>query len=219
MSFIKRYIQGKLKSNCYIFYDESNIAIIYPGEDGPRIEGVINSISSTPKVNIFLTHGHADQILSVPYLVQKFPKASVYVGRSENLFLYDAGVNLSRHMGNVITFSDISDNVNLLTAGEEIKVGKYVIRVLETPGHTPGSVSYIVQDKEVVFTGDTILREAIGGTRLPFGDEASLQTSIHDKILVLPAKYKLFPAHGEPTDVQHELEHNPYVLSLKGNES
>ena len=157
--FVKRYIQGRLKSNCYIFNDGQEVAVVDPGEDGKKIELIIKKLSISPIVKILLTHGHADQIFSVPYLIEKFPKAAIYVGRSENLFLYDAGVNLSRHMGKIVTFSEISDNVNFVTTGDEIKIGKYVIQVIETPGHTPGSVIYMIVDNNIVFTGDTILRE------------------------------------------------------------
>lgn len=214
MSFIKRYIQGRLKNNCYVFNDGDNIAIIDPGDDGQRIEAIIKNISTQPKISIFLTHGHADQILCVPFLVQKFPKSMVYAGRSENLFLFDAGVNLSRQMGNPITFTNISDNLKLVTTGEEMKVGKYTMRVYESPGHTPGSVLYALVDHDVIFSGDTILREGIGGTFLPFGNENQLMTSIRDRILTFSEDSKLFPAHGEPTDIKHEKKFNPYILTM-----
>lgn len=211
---VERFVTGRCKNNCYIIADGDEIAVVDPGEDGKFVAREIQARSQNPKLSILLTHGHADQILCVPWLVEKYPNASVYTGRAENLFLYDSGVNLSRHMGQLVSFTNIASNVKSVLTGDVFKVGKYEFRVVETPGHTPGSIMYVCDTEQIAFCGDTILRENIGGTSLPFGDEAKLYASMRDRILHLPDAVKLFPSHGESTDVAHEKSHNPYILAM-----
>jgi glyoxylase-like metal-dependent hydrolase (beta-lactamase superfamily II) len=74
---------------------------------------------------------------------------------------------------------------------------------------------YYCESENTAFCGDTILREGIAGTNLPFGDDTRLFASIKDRVMTLPSSTKLFPAHGESTDLAHEREANPYILSMK----
>jgi glyoxylase-like metal-dependent hydrolase (beta-lactamase superfamily II) len=215
MTFYERLVVGRTRSNAYIIVDGDNVGVIDPGDESNFIIGEIKSKSPQPNVSILLTHGHIDQIRSVPNIVEAFPRASVYAGRAENLFLYNSAANLSRHTRAVVTFTEISQNIKNVITGDLVSVGKYEFRVIETPGHTPGSLMYVCDPEGVSFCGDTILREGIAGTNLPFGDETRLFASIRDRVLTLPANIKLLPAHGEETTLAHEKEKNPYILSMK----
>jgi glyoxylase-like metal-dependent hydrolase (beta-lactamase superfamily II) len=146
--------------------------------------------------------------------VKAFPQAAVYAGRADNLFLYDATVNLSRHIGAPVTFVDIAGSVRNVATGASISVGGHELRVIETPGHTPGSLLYLFESAGVAFCGDTILKGGVGGSNLPFGDEGRLFTSIRDRILTLPDDTALLPAHGPPTTVAAEKAGNPYVQAM-----
>jgi glyoxylase-like metal-dependent hydrolase (beta-lactamase superfamily II) len=205
-------IVGRLRTNCYVVASRDHVAVIDPGDESERIIEAIMAKSANPLVSILLTHAHIDQIQAVPDIVNKFPSALIYASEAENLLLFDANVNLSKHCGNPLTFERISSNLRKVSMGETISIGECVLRVVEVPGHTPGSVIYICDTKHVVFCGDTILREAIGGTALPFGDKAKLSASINERILTLPDDTRLLPAHGELTTVGHEKEHNPFLI-------
>jgi glyoxylase-like metal-dependent hydrolase (beta-lactamase superfamily II) len=214
MEHVTTVVASRLNANCYIMSDGDFIGIIDPCDSLQRITKEICARSDRPQLSIMLTHAHVEHIASVPKLVRLYPQATVYAGRAENLFLYDSGLNLSRHVGEPVTFTDIAGTLRSVSTSDELHIGSINIRVVETPGHTPGSVTYIVDAWGIAFCGDTILKGTIGGTNLPFGDENQLFSSIRDRILTLPDQFKLFPAHGEATDVRHEKETNAYVQAM-----
>ena len=117
-------------------------------------------------------------------------------------------------MGLNIDFTSISSNIHNVCTGDEISVGKYHLRVIETPGHTPGSLLFILDDEKIVFTGDTIFKGSVGPTSLPFGDKNKLFNSIKERILVLPNDYTIYPGHGDPSTKGAEKSSNPYLLSM-----
>jgi hydroxyacylglutathione hydrolase len=211
---IKTFVVGKAKTNCYVLWDGNEVVVIDPGGEGPKIFNFIKSKISKPDVTILLTHGHADHIAALPFLLSKYPLANFYAGRPDNVFLYDSNANLSVHLGINITMAEHMSNLRNVTSGDEVTVGNMHFRVMETPGHTPGSLIYILDEYELVFCGDTIMNGTVGPTCFPFGDPQKLCTSIQERILVLPKSFQLLPGHGEPTTVMKEAETNPYVLTL-----
>jgi glyoxylase-like metal-dependent hydrolase (beta-lactamase superfamily II) len=211
---VETFVVGPMKSNCYMFSDGDAVAVVDPGADAALVTEQIRARSATPNLSILLTHGHIDQIQCVPRLVKLFPEAAVYAGRADNLFLFDATVNLSRHVGAPLTFVDISGSVRNVATGASIAIGNHEITVIETPGHTPGSLLYHFATANIAFCGDTILKGTVGGSNLPFGDEGRLFASIRDRILTLPDDVKLLPAHGPATTVAAEKAGNPYVQAM-----
>jgi glyoxylase-like metal-dependent hydrolase (beta-lactamase superfamily II) len=214
MTDFECHVVGRLQTNCYLICDGNNVGVIDPGAEASHIIEVIRGKVAEPNVSILLTHGHVDQIQAVPDIVNEFPGTLIYACEAENLFLFDSSVNLSRHAGSGLTFAAISDNLRKVHTDDRITIGHCELRVLETPGHTPGSLTFVCDAKCIAFCGDTILKEGIGGTNLPFGDEATLFDSIQQKILALPPEMRLLPSHGESTRVGHEREHNPYILNM-----
>jgi glyoxylase-like metal-dependent hydrolase (beta-lactamase superfamily II) len=214
MNEVTTVVASRLSANCYIMSDGDFIGVVDPCDSLQRIAKEIGARSDRPRLSIMLTHGHVDHIASVPKLVRLYPETAVYAGRAENLLLFDSGANLSRHVGEPVTFADISGAVRNVSTADELHIGNITVKVIETPGHTPGSVTYVVDAWGVAFCGDTILKGTVGGTNLPFGDESRLLASIRDRILTLPDAFKLLPAHGQATDVRHEKETNPYVCAM-----
>jgi glyoxylase-like metal-dependent hydrolase (beta-lactamase superfamily II) len=95
--------------------------------------------------------------------------------------------------------------------GETFKLGNTVIKVLHTPGHTPGGLSYYIESARTVFTGDTIFQGSIGRTDLPGGNLEDEIKSIKNKILTLPAETIIYSGHGQQSSVEWELKHNPFL--------
>lgn len=214
MDRVQTLVVGRCRANCYVVHDGEDVGIIDPGAEGERIAEAVAKTTANPRVSILLTHGHADQIGAVTFLAARFPAAPVYAGKGDNLFLFDAGVNLSRQAGAPVTLADLSSNIKNVGTGDEIRIGSIEFRVAETPGHTPGSISFICPSLELCFCGDTILCGGVGGTSLPFGDDGKLLSSIREHILPLPDTFKLLPAHGTQTDIGRERSSNPYLLAL-----
>ena len=213
-SNLETVVVGKAKTNCYILWDNNEVALIDPGDEGPKINKVIQSKVSNPKITILLTHGHADHIGAVTYFIEKYKNIELYAGRPDNVFLYDSNANLSAHMGINIDMTLYLSSLKNVSSGDEVSVGNLHFRVMETPGHTPGSLIYILDDEGYVFTGDTLMKGTVGPTCFPFGDAKKLYTSIQERILVLPKTFQILPGHGEKSTIKEESETNPYILTM-----
>jgi glyoxylase-like metal-dependent hydrolase (beta-lactamase superfamily II) len=98
--------------------------------------------------------------------------------------------------------------------GDQLVIGATEFHVIETPGHTQGSISLWLPSKNKVVSGDTLFRDSIGRTDLPGGDGIQILRSIHDKLLPLPAETIVIPGHGPNTSVGREKEFNPFLQGL-----
>lgn len=101
---------------------------------------------------------------------------------------------------------------------EEVKFGHTVLRVIRTPGHTPGHVSLYEPESKSLFTGDTLFRESIGRTDLPGGDYSWIMRSILDNLLPLGDEVRVYPGHGPETTIGHEVLYNPFVTEVLNQE-
>ena len=99
-----------------------------------------------------------------------------------------------------------------LSAGDEVHIGHITLQVIATPGHTPGGVCYYCAEEDVLFSGDSLFRHAIGRCDFPGGNQASLVASLRQNVLTLPPQVKVLPGHGEMTTIAEEKQMNPYLL-------
>lgn len=98
-----------------------------------------------------------------------------------------------------------------LEDGQKLKLADLDILVLHTPGHSPGSVSFYIQNENLVIAGDTLFANSIGRTDLQGGDYQTLVTSIQRKLFTLPDHVRVYPGHGPATTIKEEKNRNPYV--------
>lgn len=201
---------GIMQTNCYIVYsDTSNLcAVIDPGDEADKILGIIAEHSLTVD-KIFLTHGHFDHILAVNELREK-TGAPLYVCRDEEKLLSDRNMNLCA------VFARKSDNVSkadvTVSDGDTIEVGNMTFTVIQTPGHTDGSVCYISGD--VLFSGDTLFNGGMGRCDFPTGDEDKMKSSLK-KLCSIPHDCKVYSGHGNETTLYEEKKNNPYLINLQ----
>lgn len=196
---------GMIGTNCYIAYDEAikEGFIVDPGGDAERILDAVKKLGI--KIGaIFLTHGHSDHIVALEE-VRKALKVKVYMHSADTPILTKIG-DLGLYMGQREACAPADED---LTDGEQLTVAGMDIKVLATPGHTPGGVCLVVAN--VVFCGDTIFAESIGRTDLPGGSYKQLLTSIKEKILTLSDDMQLLPGHGPGTTVGWERRRNPFL--------
>ncbi len=184
---IERIVVGDFFTNCYIVgcEEEKVCAIIDPGSDGEKIKKVIDKKGLKP-IFIINTHGHFDHIGA-----NNFFNLSVYIHKDDADFLTDPEKNLSS-----LFYSPYvcKNSIVELNDGDKIKIGKIILEVLHTPGHTPGSIC--LKTENILFTGDTVFENGIGRTDFPFGDEEKLIKSIKEKIIILPDNTEIYPGHG-----------------------
>jgi glyoxylase-like metal-dependent hydrolase (beta-lactamase superfamily II) len=96
----------------------------------------------------------------------------------------------------------------------QIIVGKLTVKVIPTPGHTPGSISLYIPEEDALITGDTLFKNSVGRTDLPGGDARALTRSLK-RIKALPPQTRIFPGHGEASTLQRENRQNPWLRQLK----
>ena len=105
-----------------------------------------------------------------------------------------------------------------LDAETEIRFGNSVLRILRTPGHTPGHVAFYEPESKALFTGDTLFCESIGRTDLPGGDYSWIMRSILDVIVPLGEEVHVYPGHGPESTIGHELLYNPFIVEVLNGE-
>ena len=147
------------------------------------------------------THGHADHIGANPDF-----HLPVWIHEQDADFLTDPAKNLSKTY--LLPFVSTRAN-RLLQDGELLKIGPIELRVIHTPGHTPGSICLKYGD--ILLTGDTLFCEGVGRTDFPYASEQDLFESIRKKIMVFDGKTKIFPGRGPASTIEHEKENNPFL--------
>ena len=132
----------------------------------------------------------------------------IYAGEAEKDFLLDTKSNLSKDMGRPVT---VTADV-YLKDGEELDLDGIRIKVLATPGHTAGGVSYYFPEGGFLICGDTLFQESVGRTDFPTGSMSTLVRSVKEKLFTLPEETVAYPGHGDSTTIGHEKKYNPFCV-------
>ena len=194
---VKRLIVGQLQTNCYLAWDEENLeaVIIDPGDDADYIQRRVADFNLHPKF-ILATHGHFDHILAATELKLAF-KIPFLIHQADLFLLKRAGKTARFFTG--ISEEPMLPPDKFIKEGDKIRFGKECLKVIETPGHTPGGVAFY--SPGILFSGDTIFAEGKGRTDFNYGSEEQLKNSIK-KLLNLPKQTTVLPGHGEETTIE-----------------
>ena len=210
---METFVLGDVSTNCYLIYNQKSreAVVVDPADNGAFVLNKCRELQVKP-VAILLTHGHFDHILAVEDICRAF-SCQVYAGREEDRLLQDSSMNLSTMMGTerTIVCADV-----LVKEKDELSLADFKWNVLETPGHTAGSVCYYIPSEQVLFSGDTLFAGSLGRTDLPTGDQKAIVSSIREKLLPLPEETKVFPGHGEGTTIGRERRYNPVRMYGEG---
>jgi hydroxyacylglutathione hydrolase len=199
---------GPLQTNCYVLWnDQKKCLIIDPGAEGESLVNWLNENNLQP-LAILLTHAHFDHIGAVEKVRTTY-SIPVYIDEKESDWLTDPGRNGSGLFGMGKIQAEPADY--LLSSEKKIVIEGFTLVLFETPGHSPGSLSYYVPSEGIVFAGDTLFMGSIGRSDLPGGNHEQLLSSIHDHLLTLPEETKVLPGHGPTTTVGHEMDGNPFL--------
>lgn len=201
---IKMMPVGLLGANCYLVYnsDTCEAVVIDPGSEYGRIKRQLDVDGMKVKA-VLLTHGHFDHCNAA----RDFRRdgAKVYIHEADKLLL-ETDYNMSSLTNE--PFRSFDPDV-LVTDGTVIRECGMTFKVIYTPGHTVGSVCYILDNN--IFTGDTLFCMGVGRTDLPTGNVRAFEDSLKNVLFALEGDYNVFPGHGEPTSLEFERRHNPYV--------
>lgn len=155
-----------------------------------------------------LTHGHFDHILAVEDIRRAFPEITVYAAEKEAKLLGDPRLNMTGSYGTGFSLSPD----RLVKDGDVLELAGFKWKVIETPGHTAGSMCLWIEEEDVLISGDTLFAESLGRTDFPTGSSADIIRSIKERLFVLPEDTMVYPGHGEPTTIRHEKAHNPVAF-------
>lgn len=207
---INRLILGDFQTNCYVVRtDESamDCLIVDAGLDADDLIELLKRDRLNPVATV-LTHGHADHIVGTAALREHFPQTRVYIHKLDASMLADPRANLSAFAGMVFT-AEPADV--LLEDGDTVEQAGIALKVLHTPGHTPGGICLYAEQEGLVFVGDTLFADSVGRTDFPGGDMDQLIESIRTKLFTLPENTAVYPGHGMRTTIGREKRSNPYV--------
>ncbi|KAB2333851.1 MBL fold metallo-hydrolase [Bacillus mesophilum] len=200
---------GALQTNCYVLaIDNQNCLIVDPGGDAERLISFVNEKKYQPQA-ILLTHAHFDHIGALDE-VRDYFDIPVYIHEQEAGWLFDPSLNGSQffQIGTLIRMKPAD---HILTEEKHMQIGDFKFQLLETPGHSPGSVTFYFPESSIAVSGDALFQGSIGRTDLPGGNHAQLIKSIHDKLLGLPEETIVLSGHGPATTIGEEMDSNPFL--------
>lgn len=204
---VRVYGLGPLQTNCYLLSAAGQAVVIDPGGDPAAVLSALKREGLALR-HILNTHFHFDHIAGNAALAAA--TGAPVLASPEDAFLLKTEVGGGGFMGLPETPAFAYEP---LAAGETSFVG-LTCRVLATPGHTPGSLSFYFSAEKMIFVGDLLFYRSVGRTDFPGGDFQVLQRSVIDTIFVLPDEVRIYSGHGQHTSVGSEKEHNPFFNSF-----
>jgi len=227
---VERVVVGPWRTNSYIYSSaKKECIIIDPGGDEVEIASRVDVLNMVP-VGIALTHGHVDHVAALGRLKASYEERGyslpVAIHSSDRVYLGAGGMDIHRESLEFLGMDEMgffgSEFPGLPKADVRLRAGDRVfnmdIVVLETPGHTPGSVCFYSEKEGVLFSGDTMFFDGMGRTDLPGGSEKKLRESIEKTIMTLPPETRVFPGHGPFTTIEREKRGNAFFRAVAAQE-
>lgn len=186
---LRKIVVGLYQANCYVLGNKKTMEglVIDPGGDVFRIIKTVRDEGLRIR-HILITHGHIDHVGGAAEL-KRITGAPVCI---HGLDIPGLGFQPDRKLGD----------------GSELQLGAYTLRVIHTPGHSPGGVCYLAPG--AIFTGDTLFAGSIGRTDFPGGDHQGLIAGVRSKIFTLDRNLRVYPGHGPATTIAREIRTNPF---------
>ncbi len=220
---LERIVIDPLKTNCYIYsIDKHRCIIIDPGGSEQEIISRLDMLNMRPEGIVF-THGHFDHTAGAgklrDFYLKKEIELKLAIHENDASYLGSKAKDMNKRDFSALGFALENFSVQVFQtlpeADIKLREGDSVfdsdLKVLETPGHTRGSICLYSEEQGILFSGDTLFFEGIGRADLPGGDEKTLIASIKEKILSLPPETSIYPGHGPSTTVERELKGNPFI--------
>ena len=207
------YTFNPVQENTYLLWDETTLeaAIVDAGswnrQEEQMLEGSIKALGLKMKYAL-QTHAHFDHTFGLPFVYRTYGLRPIFHVDEEKTYQQMPG--MAAQFGLTIG-GGMPPIERLLNDGAELRLGEAVIRLIHTPGHTPGSASLYIPDARLLLSGDTLFQGSIGRTDLPGGNFEAEIDSIKNKLFRLPDDTTVFSGHGPATTIGWEKKHNYYI--------
>jgi hydroxyacylglutathione hydrolase len=214
-SIIKSFVFGPFAENTYVIHQKENReAIIFDAgcsqqREEEQLKQYLKDNQLLPVV-LINTHAHIDHILGNAFVYREYGLLPQM--HEKELFNLNASPMVAQMYG--IPYQPSPEPSTFLNPGELLHLAGLSFKMLFTPGHSAGSISFYNEAEQYVIAGDVLFKRSIGRTDLPGGDFDTLYNSIHTELFVLPDGVKVYNGHGEPTTIGEEKEQNPFVGRL-----
>jgi hydroxyacylglutathione hydrolase len=197
---------GPLENNTYLVWDEASYeaVIVDPTLGSEVLAGRMRELGLT-LMAVVNTHGHFDHLAGNAFFASAF-RCPIMIHREELPILREMPFHATLFG---FTVPPSPEPEVLLGGGDVVKVGAGELKVLHTPGHSPGGICLLSDG--FVITGDTLFAQSIGRTDLPGGDYEALVASVRKELFTLPDSTEVLPGHGPSTLIGYEKKHNPFV--------
>ena len=207
---IKSFEFSPIQENTYIVYNEFNdCAIIDPGcyfdDEKDELAAYIDKMGLKPRM-LLNTHCHLDHVFGNKFVAEKFGLTLHLHENEKPVLAFAASSGLIYNL----PFDNYAGEFVFLNDNETIKLGNDELKVLLTPGHSPGSLGFYCKDENFVISGDALFYRSIGRTDLPLGDHSTLLKSIRERLFTLPDEVIVYSGHGQPTSIGEEKRYNPF---------
>ena len=214
---IKRLVFNPFRENTYLVWDDTKECIVVDAgnmmeQEHRRLNEEIEALGLTPILAVN-THGHFDHTQGVKWLKEEY--GVKFACSSKDKFLIDAS---SGGMVYGLKCNEVPEIDLDLDTMDKIAFGQTELRIIKTPGHTPGHVVLFNEEAKSLFTGDTLFRESIGRTDLPGGDYSWIMKSILEEIVPLGDDVTIYPGHEDSSTIGHETLYNPFIVEVLNNE-
>jgi len=206
--YLDAFSDNSFETNCWLIGADGtdDAVVVDPGFSPGRVRAMLEAEGKRP-VAVLATHGHFDHIgAAAEFCGDDLP---FYIHQADAMALTDPGAWGAGFATPPVPVKD----VRTVAEGEEVAFAGFRIEVLHTPGHTPGSVCFVLKTPHgpVAFAGDTLFRRGIGRTDLWGGDQAAIVRSIKDRLYALDEATRVVTGHGPGTTIGEERGKNPFV--------
>ncbi|MDD2235945.1 MAG: MBL fold metallo-hydrolase [Kiritimatiellae bacterium] len=198
---------GMFEANCVLLYDEDSrhAVVVDPGGDAHALLVALKRLNLNP-VACLLTHGHMDHVSALAELIEAYP-CPVYLHPSDAVWAFTQANQMLPYYETprqpAAHLLPVSDNQRIPSEFGEIQV-------IHTPGHSPGSVCYFLEEHGLLLSGDTLFKGSVGRTDLPGGNPSELARSIK-RLKTMPNSTRIIPGHGPDTTMEREKSANYFL--------
>lgn len=211
MLYVKSFIFSLIQENTYILYNAFNDCIIidpgcYDDSEKDVLAEYIKEMNLVPKM-LLNTHCHLDHVFGNKFVAEKFGLTLQIHEKEKRVLDFAPASGLMYNL----PFDNYSGELFYLKESETIQLGEDKLKIILTPGHSPGSLSFYSEKDGFVISGDTLFNRSIGRTDLPGGNYELLIKSIKEKLMILPDQTKVYSGHGDLTTIGDEKRFNPFL--------